>query len=61
MEPNAAKEVPVHLEVDTPGHPPALHVTPADQQDRAQVRQLAQDVQELTEHNVQDSDSRSLR
>lgn len=35
----------VHLAVDTLGHLLALHVTPANEQDRAQVRQLAQAVQ----------------
>jgi hypothetical protein len=32
----------VHAAVDTLGHLLALHVTPADEQDRAQVEQLAQ-------------------
>ena len=31
----------VHVAVDTLGHPLALHVTPANEQDRAQVGQLA--------------------
>ena len=30
----------VHAAVDTLGHPLALHVTPADEQDRAQVKEL---------------------
>lgn len=38
----------VHLAVDTLGHLLALHVTPANVQDREQVAQLAQDVQEAT-------------
>ena len=38
----------VHLAVDTLGHLLALHVTPADEQDRAQVGQLAAAVQEVT-------------
>lgn len=38
----------VHLAVDTLGHLLTLHVTPADQQDRAQVAELAQTVQEVT-------------
>ena len=32
----------VHAAVDTLGHLLALHVTPADEQERAQVEQLAQ-------------------
>jgi transposase len=43
----------VHLAVDTLGHLLALHVTPADAQDRAQVNVLAQAVQEVTHQNVQ--------
>jgi transposase len=38
----------VHLAVDTLGHLLALHVTAADAQDRAQVAQLAAQVQEVT-------------
>ncbi len=41
------------MAVDTLGHLLALHVTPANEQDRAQVQQLAQAVQEVTGHNVQ--------
>ncbi len=37
-----------HIAVDTLGHLLALHVTPADEQDRAQIGQLAQAVQEVT-------------
>lgn len=43
----------VHMAVDTLGHLLALHVTPANEQDRAQVTQLAQAVQEATEQNVE--------
>ena len=43
----------VHLAVDTLGYFLALHVTPANEGDRAQVQQLAQAVQRVTEHNVQ--------
>lgn len=43
----------VHMAVDTLGHLLALHVTPANEGDRAQVQQLAQAVQEATGHNVQ--------
>lgn len=43
----------VHLAVDTLGHLLALHVTPANEGDRAQVQQLAHSVQEVTGHNVQ--------
>lgn len=39
--------------VDTLGHLLALHVTPANEQDRAQVEELARQVQEVTGHNVQ--------
>jgi transposase len=43
----------VHPAVDTPGHLLALHVTPADEQDRAQVGELARQVQQSTEENVE--------
>ena len=43
----------VHAAVDTLGHLLALHVTPANEQDRAQVTQLAQAVQSVTEQNVE--------
>lgn len=43
----------VHVAVDTLGYLLALHVTPADEQDRAQVEELAKQVQEVTGHNVQ--------
>ena len=43
----------VHLAVDTLGYLLALHVTPANEQERGQVQQLAQAVQEATGHNVQ--------
>lgn len=39
--------------VDTLGHLLAVHVTAANEQDRAQVEQLAQAVQEVNGHNVQ--------
>jgi transposase len=42
----------VHLAVDTLGHLLALHVTAADEQDRAQVSQLAQAVQAATGEQV---------
>jgi transposase len=42
-----------HLAVDTLGHLLALHVTAADEQDRAQVDQLAQQVQQVTGETVQ--------
>src|SRR3972149_5970414 len=42
-----------HLAVDTLGHVLALHVTAADEQDRAQVDQLAQAVQETTGQTVE--------
>ena len=43
----------VHLAVDTLGHLLALHITPANEQDRAQVGQLAAAVQEITGHRVE--------
>lgn len=42
----------VHLAVDTLGHLLALHVTPANAQDRAQVATLAAAVQEETEQHI---------
>ena len=43
----------VHMAVDTLGYLLSLHVTPADQQDRAQVGQLAKDVQQQTGKSVE--------
>jgi transposase len=43
----------VHAAVDTLGHLLALHVTAADQQDRAQVGLLAEAVQQITGENVE--------
>ena len=43
----------VHAAVDTLGHLLALHVTPADEQDRAQVEKLAEAVQEATGESVE--------
>jgi hypothetical protein len=42
-----------HLAVDTVGNLLTLYVTPANEQDRAQVGQLAQQVQEVTGDQVQ--------
>lgn len=42
----------VHLAVDTLGNLLALHVTPANEQDRQQVGVLAKEVQEITHRNV---------
>jgi transposase len=42
----------VHAAVDTLGHLLALHVTPANAQDRAQVDALARQVQEVTGESV---------
>src|SRR5262245_26200110 len=42
-----------HMAVDTLGHLLALHDTPANEQDRAQVGQLAEAVQEVTGENVE--------
>ncbi len=41
-----------HIAVDTLGNLLALHVTPANEQDRAQVGQLAEAVQEVTGESV---------
>lgn len=43
----------VHLAVDTLGHLLALHVTPADQQEREQVAELAQTLQQVTGGTVE--------
>ncbi len=43
----------VHAAVDTLGHLLALKVTPANEQDRAQVAELAQALQEVTGQNVE--------
>ncbi len=43
----------LHIAVDTLGHLLAAHVTPANQQERAQVGHLAAQVQELTGEQVQ--------
>ncbi|MDP9381447.1 MAG: IS5 family transposase [Chloroflexota bacterium] len=43
----------VHLAVDTLGHLLALHATPANEQQRAQVAQLAEAVQEVTGESVE--------
>jgi transposase len=42
-----------HIAVDTLGHLLALYVTAADEQDRAQVAQLAQEVQAVTGQSVE--------
>jgi transposase len=43
----------VHAAVDTLGHLLALHVTAASEQDRAQIDRLAEEVQQITGHNVE--------
>ena len=43
----------VHAAVDTLGHLLALHVTPADEQDRKQVKKLAKQVQKVTDKSVE--------
>jgi transposase len=43
----------VHMAVDTLGHLLALHVTPANEQDRAQVKQLLTQVQAVTAESVE--------
>lgn len=42
-----------HIAVDTLGHLLALYVTPTNEQDRAQVEELARQVQEVTEQSVE--------
>ena len=42
----------VHLAVDTLGHLLSLHVTPANEQDRAQVGEWAVPVQQVTGESV---------
>lgn len=42
-----------HMAVDTLGHLLALHVTPADEQDREQVARLAEKIQDVTDESVQ--------
>jgi transposase len=43
----------LHMAVDTLGHLPAAHVTPANEQDRAQVERLAAAVQDVTGEGVE--------
>jgi transposase len=43
----------IHIAVDTLGHLLAAHVTPADEQDRAQVEALAATVQQVTAQSVE--------
>ncbi|MCL2659959.1 MAG: IS5 family transposase [Acidobacteriaceae bacterium] len=43
----------VHAAVDTLGHLLSLHVTPASEQDRAQVQQLTEQVQQITGEHVE--------
>ncbi|MEM8739821.1 MAG: IS5 family transposase [Planctomycetota bacterium] len=43
----------LHLAVDTPGHLLALTVTPANEDDRKQVGELARQVQEATDEQVE--------
>lgn len=42
-----------HVAVDTLGHPLALRVSPANEQNRAQVGELAETLQEVTGQSVQ--------
>lgn len=42
-----------HMAVDTLGYLLALHVTPADQQDRSQVERLAEEIQAVTGDSVE--------
>ena len=50
---NRRKGSKVHIAVDTLGHLLALKVTPANEQDRAQVAELCERVQELTGESVE--------
>jgi transposase len=43
----------IHIAVDTLGLLLAAHVTPANEQERAQVKQLAEDVQAVTQNSVE--------
>lgn len=43
----------IHIAVDTLGHLLTLHVTAADEQDRQQVKKLAQEVQKATDQSVE--------
>jgi transposase len=43
----------VHMAVDTLGQLLVMHVTPANEQDRAQVEELARAVQEVTDEHVE--------
>jgi transposase len=43
----------VHMAVDTLGHLLAIHVTPANEQDRSQVAELAKQVQDITGDSVE--------
>jgi transposase len=43
----------VHMAVDTLGHLLALHISPANEQDRAHVAELAERVQEVTQQSVE--------
>ena len=43
----------IHIAVDTLGLLLAAHVTPANEQERAQVKQLAEDVQDVTQNAVE--------
>ncbi len=43
----------IAFNLGTRGRLLALHVTPADEQDRAQVGELARQVQQITEENVE--------
>ncbi len=43
----------IHMAVDTLGHLLALQITPANEQERAQVKRLCQEVQEVTGESVE--------
>jgi transposase len=43
----------IHIAVDTLGHLLALHVTPADEQDRTQIKKMARRLQKVTGDSVE--------
>jgi len=43
----------IHMAVDTLGNLLTLHVTPANEQERAQVQELAERVQQITDNAIQ--------
>lgn len=52
MDAERKKGSKIHMAVDTLGLLLALHVTPADEQERAQVGKMAEEVQAATNESV---------